>query len=111
MNETRATPPCPVGATENSAPFQRWVRVAVCCLLSLHLASPANARILRVAQDGDGTDGQSWDTAFTGIGSAIVHAVSGDRIWVASGSYEERILSRRVFPCMEDLPETKTRGR
>jgi len=55
------------------------------------LASGANSGILRVALTGDGTDGLSWNTAFTSIGNAITAAATGDNIWVASGTYNEAI--------------------
>ena len=92
MKKTCGMPPCPVGTIEKSPPFQRRVRVAVCCLLLLHLASPANARILRVAQDGDGTDGATWETAFQSVGGAILSATAGDEIWVKEGAYIENLV-------------------
>ena len=45
-----------------------------------------------VAKDGDDDeDGQSWQTAFATIQIGIESAVVGDRVWVAQGTYSERI--------------------
>ena len=62
-------------------------------VFSLMLAGvdEATARILRVSPDGDGTDGLTWETAFTSISDALTASASGDEIWVASGTYNEAI--------------------
>lgn len=49
------------------------------------------AGILFVAQDGSGTDGVTWDSAFTSIGAALTASASGDCIWVKTGVYNENL--------------------
>lgn len=51
--------------------------------------SDAESRVLHVGQDGDGSDGQSWVSAFQVIGAAILASSSGDQIWVKRGTYYE----------------------
>jgi formylglycine-generating enzyme required for sulfatase activity len=46
-----------------------------------------NSNIYRVAKTGNGTDGLTWTTAFTDLQDALMVAISGDEIWVASGVY------------------------
>ena len=47
----------------------------------------AYSKTIYVATDGDGTDGNTWTTAYTHIQTAIDAAVSGDVIWVKEGVY------------------------
>jgi hypothetical protein len=51
----------------------------------------AEAAVVRVAPSGNGTDGESWISAFVLVGEALANSASGDQIWVASGIYNESI--------------------
>jgi hypothetical protein len=64
--------------------------IAVLCGLLLSPSSP-EAKIIRVALDGSGADGMSWETAYITVSAGIVNAVSGDAIWVKEGLYAEAI--------------------
>ncbi len=60
-------------------------------------APEAPGSIFRVAKDGDGSDGSTWDKAYTDIQTAITAAVSGDEIWVAAGVYTPGIEISDTF--------------
>jgi hypothetical protein len=64
--------------------------LALCCLVWGNAL--AYAATLYVAQDGDGTDGLTWETALTTIGAAITASASGDEIWIKEGDYQESIV-------------------
>jgi len=51
------------------------------------LAPSAADDIIYVAKSGDGSDGLSWETAYTDLQTALAEAVSGHQIWVARGVY------------------------
>ena len=51
------------------------------------LSPSAADGILYVAKSGDGSDGLSWETAYTDLQHALGEAVSGDQVWVARGVY------------------------
>ena len=61
-------------------------------LVTVFLSPTTEARTLFVSPDGDDTTGESWQTAFTAIGDAVVIAVTGDEVWVGQGIYNETIL-------------------
>jgi len=67
------------------------LRILFLTLVLLTLAPQADAKILHVAQTGDGSDGSTWEKAFTDISSALVAASSGDDVWVAGGIYSESV--------------------
>ena len=51
---------------------------------------PVNAtQLIYVSQNANGTEtnGQSWDSAFRTVQSAVTNAAAGDEIWVAAGTY------------------------
>jgi hypothetical protein len=54
--------------------------------------SHARAEILRVSKTGDGSNGQSWETAYHRIGDAVQAATHGDVIWVASGTSNGTVI-------------------
>ena len=61
-------------------------------LATILLPPTTEAGTLFVSPNGDGTNGQSWQAAFTAIGDAVVVAVTGDEVWVRHGTYNESIL-------------------
>jgi parallel beta-helix repeat protein len=76
--------------------------MVVLTLLLLCLIAPAQSAIIRVSPNGDdNNDGSSWalakktltrnDTTPVVLKGALTAAVSGDEIWVAAGTYVERI--------------------
>jgi hypothetical protein len=67
--------------------FQCFLASVFLCVVS----AVGNTATLRVSPNGDGTNGESWSTAFTSVGDAIAASASGDEIWVASGTYNEAI--------------------
>ncbi|MCB9768443.1 MAG: hypothetical protein H6752_09625 [Candidatus Omnitrophica bacterium] len=53
---------------------------------------------LHVSPHGDGTNGLSWETAFSTPQAAMVVAASGDSVWVRSATYLGRSSRwRQVF--------------
>ena len=65
---------------------------ALTLLATVFFSTSTEARTLFVSLDGDGTVGESWETAFTAIGDAVVIAVTGDEVWVRHGTYNEAIF-------------------
>ena len=62
-----------------------------------------NSAIYRVAKTGDGTNGQTWASAFTGIQAALGAAVSGDEIWVARGIYTPGLSITNSFQLIDGV--------
>ena len=57
-------------------------------VLSVCLASSADARVIHVRADAGGAgDGSSWATAYADLQDALAAAVSGDELWIAAGRY------------------------
>ncbi|MDI6827511.1 MAG: hypothetical protein QME62_03395 [Armatimonadota bacterium] len=55
-------------------------------------ASACLSAVIYVKPDGnDANDGLSWNTAKKTIGAGLDTALSGDEVWVAKGTYVERI--------------------
>lgn len=61
-------------------------------LVTVSLSPTTEARTLFVSPDGDDTTGESWQTAFTAIGDAVVSGVTGNEIWVRHGVYNDNHL-------------------
>ena len=47
---------------------------------------------IHVALSGDGSDGETWATAYTSLADAITAAASGDSIWIKTGTYNEAVI-------------------
>ncbi|MCA9413799.1 MAG: hypothetical protein KC944_21465, partial [Candidatus Omnitrophica bacterium] len=69
----------------------RWLTPLILLLLLLP-SSTIEGATLYVKQDGDGTDGESWETAYRTIGEAVGNTMPNDSIWVADGTYEEHVI-------------------
>jgi len=63
-----------------------------CSILLCMVSGSMHAGTLRASLEGDGTNGESWPTAFTSVSDAIAASASGDQIWVASGTYNETLV-------------------
>jgi len=65
----------------------------VCGLILIFFPTPpfADARTLYVSKAGDGSTGESWETAYTSIAGALASSASGDSIWVQGGLYNESL--------------------
>ncbi|MCA9411420.1 MAG: hypothetical protein KC944_09435 [Candidatus Omnitrophica bacterium] len=74
----------------------------------LCLALPTHAATLLVSKSGDGSDGQSWPTAYTEIGAAITASSTGDEIWVATGVYVENIVIGDPLTILGGFPSDET---
>ncbi len=59
--------------------------------ISIMLLSSGEAKVLFVSPTGDGSNGESWQSAFVKIGDAIESSKNGDSIWIRYGTYEESI--------------------
>ena len=67
-----------------------WIGMTVLGMLCLGPA--AEAKVVYVAKTGQDTnDGLSWSTARLTVQAGLNAAVSGDQVWVAAGTYVERI--------------------
>jgi hypothetical protein len=89
--------------------------LALCCLVWGNAL--AYAATLYVAQDGDGTSGLTWETAFTTVSAGLAASASGDEVWVKAGDYQEHvsipqfaIALRGGFEGTESDPEEREIG-
>jgi hypothetical protein len=66
-------------------------RILICCALALAF-SQADAKVIRVKWDSPTNGpGSSWSNAYRTVSAALAAAVSGDEVWVARGTYGEKI--------------------
>lgn len=57
-------------------------------LMIMAFASFANATVYYVSPTGSGTDGLSWETAYTSPAAALAGSpIAGDEVWVKQGTY------------------------
>ena len=78
------------------------VRTVILTVLSIvcSICSPtAEAKIIRVAETGNGADGLSWQTAFQKPSSAVALGSDGDEVWVKAGTYRDFILNESKVLC------------
>ncbi len=68
------------------------MRGSVLILLVLLISTFSQAATLHVSQQGSGTDGLSWETAFVTISDALTASATGDHIWVREGVYPETLV-------------------
>jgi hypothetical protein len=67
-------------------------RVAI---LLLALALPAHCATLFVSPEGDGTDGFSWEAAYTTVGDAVTASSTNDEVWIRSGTYTKNLVIQK----------------
>ena len=72
-------------------------------ILGNHPSVLAEKKVVFVAKTGDGSDGSSWDHAFTDIQAALGVAESGYDIWVAIGIYTPGKTVSDTFQLMEGV--------
>ena len=83
------------------------VILLVVCFMLLSVAS--YSAIIRVRTDGiDTNDGSSWELAKKTVTAALTAAVSGDEIWVAKGTYVERITLKDAVKLYGGFAGTET---
>ncbi len=56
-----------------------------------------------VSKNGDGTNGLTWNTAYTNVQAALTTVTNGDEIWVASGVYTPGISTLDSFVLPTDV--------
>ena len=73
--------------------MQRVNRIACCLFLGLIICNlaPVQGRIIYVSRSGDGTTGNTWETAYNTINAALVASVTNDEICIAAETYGENI--------------------
>ena len=80
----------------NSSPAGRHLRLFTFWLLVFAFGSSASGQVFVDAQaPGPGNDGSSWAKALPSVQAAIeAAAISGEDVWVAAGTYEEKLTLR-----------------
>ncbi|NUM54744.1 MAG: right-handed parallel beta-helix repeat-containing protein [Candidatus Hydrogenedentes bacterium] len=68
-------------------PFARVAFVRLCLLLACSTGLHVAGAIVYVSQAGDGTTGDSWETALPNISDALDQVGAGEKIYVAEGTY------------------------
>jgi len=69
------------------------IGVIVFTLCVVAYSFPCDGKTVLVSKSGDGADGQTWETAYREIGTAIQNSATGDEIWVATGTYVETLTT------------------
>ncbi len=78
----------------------RAILLIVALVIITCLALPAQSAVIRVKADSPGPtfDGASWQNAYHTITQAINVAAVGDELWVARGTYSERLTLKQGLP-------------
>lgn len=63
------------------------IRALVVILFWVSSDIPVGAKIIRVSEQGNGSDGMTWETAYKKPADAVAASVDGDEIWVKEGYY------------------------
>lgn len=66
------------------------IRIIIVSVLALSVSTSPGA-IVRVSPGGDNSNGETWQTAYTTVGTAVTNASNGDDIWIREGTYFESI--------------------
>ena len=81
--------------------MRRNFRFQLAALTFLFASFPSRAATLYVSPTGDGTNGLTWETAFTTVGEAIASATSGAaEIWIRGGTYAETVSLKSNPPAV-----------
>jgi len=72
------------------------IRLLAAVTLILCVSTSPGA-IVRVSPEGDNSNGETWETAYTTVSTAVSNASNGDDIWIREGIYFESIdITKRL---------------
>lgn len=86
-----------------------YMQLLLTALLVLFTVSAANAKVIYVKTTGvDANSGLTWDLAKGTIPAALLIAKSGDELWIAAGTYPQRIAIKAGIAVYGGFAGTET---